>query len=302
MTALSRVKIFIYAPSLIFFYTDLANQHKLPWEESDSYVQIFTTNLELDKFFTKIGRQKSYSYAANVAKSIFGCQSLTIIRATIDDEKDAVECFVKFGDKKITFAESVAHVLKTRHEIDNHFPYPNEEKEKIPFDYLRSKTKNRFRTLLLNNYTPPTPSGKTKLFIDTAAFLAKFSLRDSNHKEVLKLWEKASVGDYQFFTSNYVLEEFFTLLAKRVDYKYAGDVAKKFLEENPFVILRPDHKIEQSAVNEFNKNAAFNISFTDCISFVLMRAHEITLAFTFDSDFKKPGNFSIFNGNIKSRT
>ena len=55
------------------------------------------------------------------------------------------------------------------------------------------------------------------------------------------------------------------------------------------MIFRPDQKDELKALNYFNKHADQNVSFTDCISFVLMRREKIHRAFSFDRHFEFAG-------------
>lgn len=302
----NKTKKFIHAQPLINFYRDKANGKKFPWTEMRSNSLCFTSNLVLDDFFTNLGRQVCYSYAADVAQSILQSDSIEILRASLDNERQALKYFNKYGDKQVSFADSVSHVLRLAYQIETHFPF--EQDVRIP-RYPSGQTSAQeelqmkpgcpiLHSFWSKSTTGRRPScGRPKLFVDTAAFLAKFSNRDREHERAEKLWNKIAVSNYECYTSNFVLEEFFTLLAARVNYKYAHDVATHFLESHPFIILRADKQIELSAANEFAKHAPLEISFADCVSFTLMRAHGITEAFTFDNDFKKPGNFSLFDYN-----
>ena len=57
-------------------------------------------------------------------------------------------------------------------------------------------------------------------------------------------------------------------------------------------ILRPDVSDEQAALLLFEKFADQKVSFTDCISFAMMRTAGISSAFTFDRHFQSAG-FSV---------
>jgi predicted nucleic acid-binding protein len=90
-------------------------------------------------------------------------------------------------------------------------------------------------------------------------------------------------------TSNFVLDELLTLLARRASYEYAARRARVLLASHCLKILRPDESIELAAVAAFEKYADQKVSFTDCTSFVLMRSHGLQRAFTFDRHFALAG-------------
>ena len=54
-------------------------------------------------------------------------------------------------------------------------------------------------------------------------------------------------------------------------------------------VHRPDEADETRAVDLFEKYSDQAVSFTDCVSFVLMRRHAIESAFTFDQHFERAG-------------
>jgi len=53
--------------------------------------------------------------------------------------------------------------------------------------------------------------------------------------------------------------------------------------------LRPDADDEIRAVDLFSKFADQKVSFTDCVSFVLMRRHRLQRAFAFGRHFVEAG-------------
>jgi predicted nucleic acid-binding protein len=60
-------------------------------------------------------------------------------------------------------------------------------------------------------------------------------------------------------------------------------------------ILRPDPDDEGRAVELLEKFADQKLSFTDAVSFALMRRHRLARAFTFDRHFARAG-FEIVPG------
>jgi predicted nucleic acid-binding protein len=126
-------------------------------------------------------------------------------------------------------------------------------------------------------------------FIDTGAFLARYLPSDQHHKVASALWEKIRTTHERCVTSNFVLDETFTLLARRASYSFAAEKARIIYASSSLEILRPDSLTELTALNLFEKFADQEIGFTDCISFALMRETDIQTVFSFDSHFERAG-------------
>jgi predicted nucleic acid-binding protein len=127
------------------------------------------------------------------------------------------------------------------------------------------------------------------IFIDTGALLARYLANDQHHKAAMASWDKIRIAREACITSNFVLDETFTLLARRASYTFAAEKARIIYESNALKILRPDSQTELAALDLFEKFADQEISFTDCTSFVLMRSTGIRQAFSFDAHFERAG-------------
>lgn len=127
------------------------------------------------------------------------------------------------------------------------------------------------------------------IFIDTGAFVARFVRRDGNHSLAMRGWAQIERQDLACFTSNFVLDEAFTLLGRRASYAFAAERARSLLASHALTILRPDETDETGAVELFAKFADQKVSFTDCVSFALMRRSRLEQAFTFDRHFSDAG-------------
>ena len=123
------------------------------------------------------------------------------------------------------------------------------------------------------------------IFIDSGAFLARYIERDQYHERATKHWQKLQTDHCRCFTSNFVLDETITLPARRSTYEFAAERARNLYESHELSILRPDIDDEEAALVLFQKYADQHVSFTDCISFVLMERHNIRRAFSFDRHF-----------------
>lgn len=127
------------------------------------------------------------------------------------------------------------------------------------------------------------------IYIDTGAFIAKYLAKDQGHETAIEKWNQIHSSNEICVTSNFVLDETFTLLGRWAGYAFAAEKATFIYASNRFTILRPDQTDELAAIVLLEKYADQNISFTDCISFCLMKNKRIKRAFTFDKHFKYAG-------------
>ncbi len=127
------------------------------------------------------------------------------------------------------------------------------------------------------------------IFIDTSAFIARYLERDAHHIRAVKAWKNLPRKGIQTYTSNFVLDETITLLGRRSDYHFAAERARNLYASRSLEILRPDHEDESDALRWFEKFADQGVSFTDCVSFVLMKKKRIKTAFAFDRHFADAG-------------
>jgi len=127
------------------------------------------------------------------------------------------------------------------------------------------------------------------IFIDTGAFLARYVSEDRLHALAVAGWDKISRERAAAFTSNLVLSETFTLLARRAGYAFAAERARHILDSGALTVLRPGERQDREALVLFEKFADQGVSFTDCASFALMRHHRIKRAFSFDRHFTLAG-------------
>jgi hypothetical protein len=125
------------------------------------------------------------------------------------------------------------------------------------------------------------------IFVDTGAFLARYLARDEYHRRAVSTWQ--SLRGSPLFTSNHVLDEVWTLLARRAGYDFASERALNVYASTALEILYSTNDDEMEAVALFRKFGDQAVSFTDCISFVLMRRYRIRSAFTFDEHFQRAG-------------
>lgn len=127
------------------------------------------------------------------------------------------------------------------------------------------------------------------IYVDTGAYIARYLSRDQYHQKTKAFWKKIRKNQESCFTSNFVLDETFTLLGRWAGYDFASQKAAIIYASKLLIILRPTREDEMKAIDFFQKYADQNVSFTDCISIVLMRNKKIKRVFSFDSHFERAG-------------
>jgi predicted nucleic acid-binding protein len=127
------------------------------------------------------------------------------------------------------------------------------------------------------------------IFIDTGALLGRYLARDQHHREAMEGWEKLRKSPPRIFTSNFVLDETITFLARRAGHEFAAAKARSLLTSGLLDILRPEAADEQEAIGWLEKLADQGVSFTDCVSFTLMRKARLKRVFGFDRHFRAAG-------------
>ncbi len=125
------------------------------------------------------------------------------------------------------------------------------------------------------------------LFVDTGPLLARYLVGDAYHRRALSTWK--TLRGRRLFTSNYVLAETWTLLGRRAGRGFAAQRAIDLHSSPSWSILYADRDTDLAAIRLMEKYADQSMSFTDCVSFALMRQHRISQAFTFDHHFLLAG-------------
>jgi uncharacterized protein len=127
------------------------------------------------------------------------------------------------------------------------------------------------------------------IFIDAGAFVGQYITRDQYHRQAATAWKRILATREPCLTSNLVLSEAFTFIARQAGNLFAAEKARNIYASRQFVISRPPQEDEIAALEFFEKYADQKVSFTDCVSFVLMRKNKIRRVFTFDHHFALAG-------------
>ena len=128
-----------------------------------------------------------------------------------------------------------------------------------------------------------------EVFMDTAGFLALWNAGDEHHRRALALQKKLAARKCRFLTTDYILDETVTLLQIRHSHAAAEDFLDA-MEKTRFVQTEWTDSLRFfAAANLFRTYQDKEWSFTDCLSFSVMRERRIRDAFTTDHHFAQAG-------------
>ena len=127
------------------------------------------------------------------------------------------------------------------------------------------------------------------IFVDTSGFKAIIDKKDQFHLEAASIWRRIKESGTVLITSNFILDETFTLIRARSGIDQVilfRDILAK--SSSALKIIRVTQSDEANAWAWFVKDWS-KLSFTDCVSFALMKRLNITRVISFDNHFKRAG-------------
>ena len=127
------------------------------------------------------------------------------------------------------------------------------------------------------------------VFMDTAGFLALWDAADEHHSAALNLQRVLVRKGRRFVTSDYVIDETITLLLIRHSHRAALDFLDSAQHTQALRLEWTGSERFAAAAALFRRHSDKEWSFTDCLSFTLMRELKIHDAFTTDRHFHQAG-------------
>ncbi len=131
-----------------------------------------------------------------------------------------------------------------------------------------------------------------KLLIDTSAFKAFYDEDDEHHEEAtsfLRRIKEETVPYKRFFTTDYVLDETLTLIRLAHSHAKSVEFGDALLNSKAILLIYINENVVKNAWNMFKEYTDKFWSFTDCVSFIIMKKLKITSAFAFDKNFVQAG-------------
>ena len=123
------------------------------------------------------------------------------------------------------------------------------------------------------------------IFVDSSAWIALTDRNDSRHKEAASAYPSILRNYRTLVTSNLVVAESYVVLLKEIGHATAIDFLK-LLNASPRILKTwSNEATETEAESMLSKYSDHAFSYTDAVSFALMKKLKIRKAFSFDKHF-----------------
>lgn len=127
------------------------------------------------------------------------------------------------------------------------------------------------------------------VFVDTSFFKALIDIRDDFHLRAVDIWTGIIKSKTMLITTNFILDETFTLIRIRAGLSVALEFRDRLSEGlREMKLIRVTAKDEADAWGWFQKDWR-NLSFTDCVSFAVMKRLDLVSVAAFDDHFTRAG-------------
>jgi len=130
---------------------------------------------------------------------------------------------------------------------------------------------------------------KNTLFVDTGAWFALADKSDQYHSKAVNIYPKLLSSYINLKTTNLVIAETYTLIRRALGHQ-AAIIFLENIAASPRVIkVYSDNILEEKAEKILRKYQDQNFSYTDAVSFAVMKQYVIKKAFSFDQHFVTAG-------------
>lgn len=128
-----------------------------------------------------------------------------------------------------------------------------------------------------------------EVFVDTVGWVALKDSSDNLHANAHLLNKELLASGTRYITSNFVLDESYTLLLSRTSHGVAVQFGEEIRASRMVTVVHVSEELEEEAWQLFKRYSDKEFSFTDCTSFVIMQQRGIWEAFTNDHHFEQAG-------------
>ncbi len=127
-----------------------------------------------------------------------------------------------------------------------------------------------------------------KLFVDTGAWFALADKSDQYHNQAIEIYGDL-LRDYRLLTTSLVISETYTLMRYALGHQAAIHFVDN-IEASPRVIkIYSDSTQEEQAIDILRQYQDQDFSYTDAVSFAVMKQYGTVEAFAFDQHFITAG-------------
>lgn len=127
------------------------------------------------------------------------------------------------------------------------------------------------------------------IFIDSSFFKAYVDGKDDFHKASREISNKLVNDEVELVTSNFIIDETFTLVRVKCGLEKARDLYKTLKNLDKSLMVVRVLAIDEAEAWKWFWKPWKDLSFTDCTSFALMKRLVIKRVATFDKHYTKAG-------------
>ena len=131
-----------------------------------------------------------------------------------------------------------------------------------------------------------------EVFVDTSFLVAFYNKRDKNNQKARNFISESD-KNMAFLISDYIFDEVLTVLLVRGGKSLSIEAGRKILEDQRIGLLQIDEEIFQKAWLIYQGFEDKEWSFTDCVSYVLMKNLCIDTGASFDDHFNQFGFITV---------
>ena len=131
------------------------------------------------------------------------------------------------------------------------------------------------------------------IFVDTGAWVALADKADAHHAEAASVYPKLLKSYHDLLTSNLVIAEAYIVIRNELGHVAAIDYLSKVKASPRISKIYSVEETEEEAQNILIKYDDQDFSYTDAVSFAIMRKWKVKKAFCFDRHFLTAGFISI---------
>ena len=129
----------------------------------------------------------------------------------------------------------------------------------------------------------------SEVFVGTNGWVALKRRGDFFHRAASDLNRTLLTSGTLYVTSNFVLDECYTLLLRHAGHHIAVEFGEEIRASRLITVVTVSDELEEEAWQLFKRYSDKEYSFTDCTSFVIMRKRGIWESFTHDHHFEQAG-------------
>jgi len=130
---------------------------------------------------------------------------------------------------------------------------------------------------------------KYTIFVDTSAWFALGDKSDQYHQQAYDTYPSLLRTYHHLTTTNLVIAETYILIRRSIGFKAAITFLESIATSPRIIKIYSDNILEETAEDILKTYHDQDFSYTDAISFAVMKQSEIAEAFSFDKHFVTAG-------------